>query len=129
MLDLSWYTTLVKPAFTPPAWLFAPAWIFLYITIFVSLLLFTIIRTTKSKAAGYTYFILQIILNLLWTPLFFILNNPALAMIDIIMLDIFVLCTIYEFYKISKFSALLLVPYMLWLIFATYLNAGILILN
>ena len=78
---------------------------------------------------GYTYFILQVILNILWTPSFFILNNPALALIDIIALDIFVLLNIIEFYKISKFSGLLLIPYLLWLLFATYLNAGILILN
>lgn len=65
----------------------------------------------------------------LWTPSFFILNNPTLALIDIIALDIFVLLNIIEFYKISKFSGLLLVPYIIWLLFATYLNAGILILN
>ena len=127
MLDLTWYTTLEKPALTPPVWVFAPAWIFLYITIFAALLLFTVTR--KSKIMGYTYFILQVILNILWTPSFFILNNPALALIDIIALDIFVLLNIIEFYKISKFSGLLLIPYLLWLLFATYLNAGILILN
>ena len=129
MLDLTWYTTLEKPALTPPVWVFAPAWIFLYITIFAALLLFTVTRTRKSKIMGYTYFILQVILNILWTPSFFILNNPALALIDIIALDIFVLLNIIEFYKISKFSGLLLIPYLLWLLFATYLNAGILILN
>ena len=129
MLDLTWYTTLEKPALTPPVWVFAPAWIFLHITIFAALLLFTVTRTRKSKIMGYTYFILQVILNILWTPSFFILNNPALALIDIIALDIFVLLNIIEFYKISKFSGLLLIPYLLWLIFATYLNAGILILN
>ena len=122
MLDLTWYTTLEKPALTPPVWVFAPAWIFLYITIFAALLLFTVTRTRKSKIMGYT-------LNILWTPSFFILNNPALALIDIIAMDIFVLLNIIEFYKISKFSGLLLIPYLLWLIFATYLNAGILILN
>ena len=106
MLDLTWYTTLEKPALTPPVWVFAPAWIFLYITIFAALLLFTVTRTRKSKIMGYTYFILQVILNILWTPSFFILNNPALALIDIIALDIFVLLNIIEFYKISKFSGL-----------------------
>ena len=58
MLDLTWYTTLTKPALTPPPWVFAPAWIFLYITIFTALLLFTVTRTRKSKVLGYTYFII-----------------------------------------------------------------------
>ena len=129
MLDLTWYTTLTKPALTPPPWVFAPAWIFLYITIFTALLLFTVTRTIKSKVLGYKYFIIQAVLNILWTLSFFILNNPTLALIDIIALDIFVLLNIIEFYKISKFSGLLLVPYIIWLLFATYLNAGILILN
>ena len=129
MLDLTWYTTLTKPALTPPPWVFAPAWIFLYITIFTALLLFTVTRTRRSKVLGYTYFIIQAVLNILWTPSFFILNNPTLALIDIIALDIFVLLNIIEFYKISKFSGLLLVPYIIGLLFATYLNAGILILN
>ena len=65
-------------------WVFAPAWIFLYITIFTALLLFTVTRTRRSKVLGYTYFIIQAVLNILWTPSFFILNNPTLALIDII---------------------------------------------
>lgn len=129
MLDLTWYTSLTKPALTPPSWVFAPAWVFLYVTIFIALLLFTLTESRKPKFLGYTYFIVQMVLNILWTPSFFILNNPTLALIDIIALDVFVLLNIIEFYKVSKFSGLLLVPYLLWLIFATYLNAGILILN
>jgi len=129
MLDLSWYTTLTKPMYTPPAWLFAPAWIFLYVTIFTSLLLYTVTRSRQSKAVGYTYFVMQMIFNILWTPAFFILHDMKLAAVIIIVLDILVLLNIIEFYKISKFSGLLLIPYFLWIIFATYLNIGILVLN
>ncbi len=129
MIDLNWYSTLIKPALTPPAWVFAPAWIFLYITIFTSLLLFTVTRSRQSKAIGYTYFVMQIIFNLLWTPAFFVLNDLKLSTIIIIVLDILVLLNILEFYKISKFSGIILIPYFLWILFASYLNIGILLLN
>lgn len=129
MIDLNWYSTLIKPALTPPAWVFAPAWIFLYITIFTSLLLFTVTRSRQSKAIGYTYFVMQIIFNLLWTPAFFVLNDLKLSAIIIIVLDILVLLNILEFYKISKFSGIILIPYFLWILFASYLNIGILLLN
>ena len=67
--------------------------------------------------------------NILWTPAFFVLKNPALAFGVVIVLDILAFLNIREFYKISKLSGFLLIPYFLWLIFATYLNAGILFLN
>lgn len=129
MLDLSWYSTLTKPVFTPPAWVFAPAWIFLYITIFTSLLLYTVTRSRQPKATGYTYFVMQMIFNILWTPAFFILHDFILSSIIIIILDILVFLNIIEFYKISKFSGIILLPYFLWILFATYLNIGILIQN
>ncbi len=129
MINLNWYSTLIKPALTPPAWVFAPAWIFIYITIFTSLLLFTVTRSRQSKAVGYTYFVMQMIFNLLWTPAFFILNDLKLSVIIIIILDILVLLNILEFYKISKFSGVILIPYFLWILFASYLNIGILLLN
>lgn len=129
MLDLSWYITLIKPAFTPPAWVFAPAWIFLYITIFVALAAFALTKSSRFKGFGYTYFIMQLIFNILWTPAFFILHNLQLSVTIIVILDILVMLNIIEFYKVSKFSALILIPYFLWIIFATYLNIGIMVLN
>ncbi len=129
MLDLHWYSTLTKPTFTPPSWLFAPAWIFLYITIFVSLALYIFTKTYKPKGTGYILFVMQMIFNIMWTPAFFILHNLVLSSIIIIMLDILVFFNIKEFYKVSKLAAALLLPYFAWIIFATYLNIGILIYN
>lgn len=129
MIDLNWYSTLFKPAFTPPAWVFAPAWIFLYITIFASLALYIVKKSQKPKSIGYTYFAMQMFYNILWTPAFFILHDLTLATIIVVVMDILILLNIVEFYKISKFAGIILIPYFLWSIFATYLTIEIMVLN
>ncbi len=129
MTDLIWYDTLTKPMFMPPGGVFAPAWVFLYVSILVALLIFITAKTPLSKKEGYVYFGLQMFFNILWIPVFFILRNPALALGVIIVLDILTFMNIRGFYKCSKLAGLLLVPYFLWLLFATYLNAGVVFLN
>ena len=129
MTDLIWYDTLTKPMFMPPGGVFAPAWVFLYVSILVALLIFITAKTPLSKKEGYVYFGLQMFFNILWIPVFFILHNPALALGVIIILDILTFMNIRGFYKCSKLAGLLLVPYFLWLLFATYLNAGVVFLN
>lgn len=129
MFDTIWYDTLAKPYFTPPGEIFAPVWIILYITILVSLIVFTITKSRKNKFRGYVYFLIQLLLNISWTPVFFSMENIVLALIIIILIDIFLFLTIKEFYKISHSAAGILIPYFVWIIFATYLNIGILILN
>ena len=128
-IDYSWYSALIQPPLKPPAWLFAPVWTVLYITMAVSLFLYARKYTIKSKAWGYVLFFTQLLVNLSWSPAFFGLKNIGLALALIILLDILVLLNILEFYKISKTAGRILIPYFLWLIFATYLNLGIFILN
>jgi len=128
MFNSIWYTNLIKPQFAPPNWIFAPVWTFLYILIFTSLAIY-INSEGANKKFGYIFFVIQILLNLAWTPVFFGLQNILFALIILILLDIFVLLTIYQFFKVSKFAAFFLIPYLLWIIFATYLNIGYLILN
>ncbi len=128
MFNSTWYNSLSKPLFAPMDSIFAPAWAILYITVFISLLLY-IKAPYQSKKAGYVYFIIQLVLNLLWTPIFFGLKNIPFALVDIILLDIFTILTIKKFYTASKASGLILLPYFLWLIYATYLNFGYLVLN
>ena len=129
MFNTIWYDTLAKPFLTLPSEVFAPAWIILYITILASLIVFTITKTRRNKIKGYTCFLIQLLLNIAWAPVFFTMENIVLALIIILLLDIFVILTIKEFYKISQISAGILLPYLIWIIFATYLNIGILILN
>ena len=128
MFNSDWYNSLTKPPFAPPNEVFAPAWAFLYTTIFISLFVY-IFTKSENKTSGYVYFVVQMILNILWSPVFFGMQNMILALVIIIFLDIFTVLTIAKFYKVSNIAGLLLIPYLLWLLFATYLNIGHIVLN
>ena len=128
MFNSIWYKSLIKPPFAPPDWIFAPAWGVLYLTIFIALILY-IVHPAENKKSGYIYFAIQLVLNLFWTPAFFGLQNMVLGLIIIILLDIFVFLTLKKFYSISKASGIILIPYLIWIIYATYLNLGYIILN
>ena len=75
MIDFMWYNELNKPALSPPTWLFSPVWLILYVTIIAALVVYMAKPAMQSKTSGYTWYIIQIILNLLWMPAFFILKN------------------------------------------------------
>ena len=123
------YSELNKPFLTPPAWVFPPVWIILYALIFAALIVYTIKCKRCNKLKGYVVFVLQMLFNLLWSPVFFALNNISLALGIVIILDILVFLNIYYFSKVSRTSGILLLPYFLWICFATYLNLMFLVLN
>lgn len=123
----TWYATLDKPSFNPPDWIFAPVWTILYLTLAVSLY-FIMTSRTKNSIAIY-FFFTQLVLNAVWSILFFGLKNPLLSFIDIIVLWIFTLITIITSARVSKTSSLILIPYLLWITFAMILNYYILVLN
>ena len=129
MFNLSWFYSLKRPFLSPPAWVFAPVWAILYLTILISFLIYGLKKSDYNKTWGYLLFFLQLILNLVWSPVFFHFHNISLALAIIVLLDVLTLCTIIEFIRISKTAGLLLIPYLLWIIFATYLNIRYLILN
>lgn len=128
-MDIIWYETLNKPYLTPPSWVFTPAWIFLYILILFSIITYAYTKTQKNKTAGYVFFGIQMLLNLSWTPVFFHLQKIRLSFLIICLLMIFIILTVIAFYKVSKIAAALLVPYIIWVGFAIYLNYGIMVLN
>jgi len=123
----TWYATLAKPSFNPPSWLFGPVWTVLYILMGIALYL----AWTKRKEANgeIAVFTAQLALNMLWSALFFGLRNPSWALIEIIILWVMILVTMMKFYAIEKKAGYLLVPYLLWVSFATVLNVAIVILN
>lgn len=123
MYNYSWYQSLSKPPLAPPDWVFAPAWLILYITILAAFIVY-LRKSSKDKKFGYVYFWSQLALNFSWSPIFFGAKRMLVALAVIILLDIFLFLTIKSFYKISKPAALLLLPYFIWVIFATYLNFG-----
>ncbi|HET9915632.1 MAG TPA: TspO/MBR family protein [Candidatus Binatia bacterium] len=123
-----WYVALHKPPWTPPGWLFAPVWTVLYVAIAVAGW-----SVWRSKAVSVTkpilIWLLQLMLNGLWSWLFFGLRRPDLALIDIIALLITICWFIASAGKISRVAASLFVPYALWVGFATALNFSIWQLN
>lgn len=125
----TWYKTLNKPFFTPPNWIFSPVWIILFIIMGISL--FFVWRKAdhpKFKIA-FIFFFVQLILNVLWSIFFFGLRSPFLGLADIVALWIAILLTIQYSIKISKFAGVLLIPYLLWVSFASLLNFFLWILN
>lgn len=121
-----WYALLIKPDFNPPSWVFGPVWIILYFLMGLSLYW---IWTNKARKKNYTYFGIQLVLNVVWSIIFFGLQNIFLASLDILALDVFVILTMKEFYKIDKKATYILVPYLFWILFASVLNFSIFILN
>lgn len=126
----TWFTTLVKPSFSPPNWLFGPVWTILYFMIGVSLFLVCTTKANKNlKKKAYWIFGIQLVLNTMWSIAFFGAKNPGFAFVVIVLLWIAILLNIIEFYKIKKFAGYLLIPYILWVSFASVLNLAIFLLN
>lgn len=126
----TWYQTLARPALNPPAWVFGPVWITLYALMGIAAFLVwrTGISHMRVKSA-LAIFAVQLVLNTLWSIIFFGLHSPGGALIDIAALWIAIVLTIIAFAKISRPAAWLLVPYLAWVSFATYLNYAIWVLN
>ena len=124
----TWYQTINKPTFTPPAEIFGPVWITLYTMMGISLFLVWN-KKSRHKKKAITLFSIQLALNALWSILFFGLHAPWLAFANIILLWAFILAAMIQFYKISKSAAYLNLPYILWVSFAVVLNLAIALLN
>lgn len=118
----SWYLNLNKSEANPPAIVFPIVWSSLYILMALSLTLFWCKKTGSSKKRGFFLFFIGLGFNFIWTPIFFGLQNPLLALIDIILLFVAVILTIKAFFEHSRTSAFLLLPYLVWIIYAFYLN-------
>ena len=125
----TWYATLNRPRLTPPDWVFFPVWSMLYLMIGISLFLF--FRNYKAGHGRIIYLIiiLNVVSNLIWTSIFFKLQSPGLALLDITLIDITLIMMVWYFWQTNIVSSILLWPYLLWVLFATYLNAGFYVLN
>lgn len=125
-----WYAGIVKPSINPPAWVFGPVWTTLFALMGIAAFLVWkkgLARRDVKIALG--IFAGQLILNTLWSIVFFGLHNPGGALVEIVFLWLAILATIIAFYKISKTAAWLLLPYIAWISFAAYLNFTIWALN
>lgn len=124
----AWYPSLIKPAWTPPNVVFPIAWTILYICMAVAATLVWASKTGQ-KAPAFIAFGVQLFLNFIWSFLFFYLENPLLALVDIILLWLAVLITIGIFWRHSRAAAYLLIPYLIWVSYAFCLNLFIWIHN
>ena len=126
----TWFDKLQKPSWNPPAFLFAPVWTLLYALMGIAFWLIWKNETPKvNKRSAYFVFALQLFLNFWWSIIFFSFQSPFFALIEILLLLLAIILTIIQFSKISKTAAWLLVPYLLWVSFASFLNYTIWSLN
>lgn len=123
----TYYNSLIQPKLAPPAILFPIVWTILYFLMGLSYGIITIYSDLDSDVK--TIYYSQLIVNLIWPIIFFVMKNRLLALIWIILLLILIIIMIVKFYKKNKVASLIQIPYLLWTIFATYLNFSIYLLN
>lgn len=127
--DTAWYQNLTKPAFQPPGWLFGPVWTLLYTLMGVAIYRIIVRRHEKGARAAIALFAAQLVLNGLWSPIFFGAGAIAVALGVIVAMVVLVALTIHRFWRVDRIAGGLLVPYLAWISFATILNATIVALN
>lgn len=127
----TWYVTLKKPIFNPPNWVFAPVWTLLYIMMGIAAgRVWNKVDSDQQNAKkGMYFFIAQLALNALWTYLFFGMHNLFLSLIEIVLLWLMIYETIIQFKKVDKIASKLLIPYLVWVSYATILTGSVWYLN
>ena len=127
----TWYPEIKKPIFNPPSWVFAPVWTMLYIMMGVAAgMVWNKLESNEELVKkGLLFFTVQLLLNALWSYLFFGLNNILLAFLEIILLWLIIYETYNIFKQIDKKASYLLIPYLAWVGFATILTGTIYFLN
>jgi len=126
----TWYATLIKPSFSPPDIAFPVVWSALYIAMAIAVYIVWYRRKQYQEAKkALWFFVLQLVLNYSWTAIFFGLKSPGLALVWIVLLLAAIITTMIYFWRVSYISFWIMMPYLIWVIFATVLNASIFSLN
>jgi translocator protein len=120
-----WYQQLDRPGWAPPSWIFGPVWTTLYALMGISAWLVWVERGFRAGAVALGLFLLQLVANGAWSWIFFGLQRMDLALIEIVVLWVLILATILAFWRIHRLAAVLLLPYLAWVSFATALNAAL----
>ncbi len=124
-----WYAHLQKPAWNPPGWIFGPVWTALYTIMAVAAWLVWNRGGLARQRAALSLFLVQLLFNALWSPLFFGLHHPGLAFVDLVLLWLALVVTVITFWKTRRLAGALLLPYLAWVTFAGALNFTIWQLN
>ncbi len=127
--DTVWFASLIKPSIFPPPMWFGIVWSILYLMLGFALALVCAAWGARGRTVAITVFLVQLALNMAWTPVFFGAQQITSALILIAVLDVLVIITIVLFWRVRKLAAWLLVPYLAWILFATLLNYEFLRLN
>lgn len=121
----NWYPGLFRPAWTPPNWVFAPVWTVLFLVMgFAAWRIWNLGPEHRPVRTGLVLFGIQLMLNLGWSMLFFSVQNPLMGLVDLVILDTVLLITMIALLRIDRIAGYLLAPYLLWIWFATSLNAA-----
>jgi translocator protein len=127
--DGSWYKNLKKPSFNPPSWAFGVAWTFLFTLMGIALYFVLKAPSSNIRTIALILFGVQFLFNILWSYLFFGIQNPLFSLIEIFVLLVLILVTGFYFYSVNKYAGYLLIPYFLWVSFASFLNYSLWKLN
>ena len=122
-----WYSQLIKSNYNPPDWVFAPVWTTLYLMMTLAIWFFWNSKNRDMKTV-YIYFI-HIVFNTTWSIVFFVYHNILIALLNLIIIILFIIFLMFEFKKVSNLSFILMMPYLLWSIYALFLNINLLLLN
>lgn len=125
----TWYAALHKPFFNPPNWLFGPVWTLLYILMGISLFIMWSASVKRSRATAWMAFFAQLVLNTLWSLVFFGAHQPWLGVGVIVLLLVAIGWTMREFWRFNRAATYILIPYLVWVSFATCLNVAVALLN
>ena len=124
-----WYRTLVRPSFAPPNWVFGPVWTLLYLIMGIAVWLATSATTGPLRNRIIIVFLVQLSLNFLWSLIFFNRHEIGLALIEVLVMWIAIAASAWLFAQCSRIAALMMLPYLAWVTFASALNAGFWWLN
>ena len=125
----AWYAHLAKPSFSPPNWLFGPVWSILYLLMGIAAYRIWVSPKSVMRTNALGAYFVQLALNALWTPLFFGMHAIGLGLLTIVSMHVAIVVTIAWFWRIDRTAAYLLLPYIIWVSYATILNAALLMLN
>lgn len=123
------YKSFMKPPLSPPGWLFGVIWPVLYLLMGIAIYIIYQTPQTSDREKATTLYWVQLFVNFLWPIIFFRFEWYWISVVVILLLDVLVLITTILFYKINKIAGYMMIPYLLWILFATYLNIGIAVLN
>jgi len=124
-----WYASLNQPSFNPPNWIFGPVWTTLYAIMGISLFLIWKLPASKERNLAILAFVAQLLLNFCWSFLFFYFKMIGVALADIVVLWVMIVVMLLRFHKLNPLGAFINIPYLLWVTFATALNAAYFFLN